>query len=95
VQVGGNEVNVIDHYTENVNELVKDVQQLFQRCQDAQILAKDNLLQRFKAFITRKSNSLRIVCVQEHFDNLIQAAKNIESSQHMALTTVLLYTQVE
>jgi hypothetical protein len=95
VQVGGKKVNVIDHYTENVNELVKDVQQLIQRCQDAQVLAKDNLLQRFKAFVTRKSNSLGIVCGQEHFDNLIQAAKNIESSQHMALTTVLLCNQVE
>jgi hypothetical protein len=95
VQIDGKEVNVIDHYTENVNELVKDVQQLVQRCQDAQSLAMDNLLQRVKAIFKRTSVSLHIVCGQEHFDNLIQAAKNIESSQHMALTTVLLYNQVE
>ena len=86
---------MIDHYTENVNELVKDVQQLVLRFQDTQSLAMDNLLERFKGFFKRTSVSLDAVGGQEHFENLIQAAKNIESSQHMALTTVLLYNQVE
>jgi hypothetical protein len=43
----------------------------------------------FKAAFRGASSSLTYVLNQDHINNLIQAAKQIESSLHHALSTIL------
>lgn len=91
MQIGGQDINVVDHYKKHLEALIEDLQILLERHKDVQGPVVKRLL---RGFMSRFKNP-GLFCDQENFDNLIRAAKNIESSQHMALTALLLYNQTE
>lgn len=90
VTVRGTKMDLISQCSSNMEELLKDVRQLVITFEDVQNKGMKKIFQRFRNFINRTGTAFHLIYIEDHIKALIKAAKYIQSSQHVALTTILL-----
>jgi hypothetical protein len=91
VLVGGKMKNLIEFYSENMANRLHNTTQLLQNFDDAQSRGVAGFIRKkFKKMFKRPITALNFVINEAHIKDLIQAAKHVESSQPMALSTALI-----
>lgn len=70
--------------------VVGDVQNLLNTFKDTQTQGVEGIIQHIKTVWTKATRALEFVPNEDRIKELIQSAKHIETSQYMALSTVLL-----
>jgi len=88
--VDGNEENSIAFYSKNLDVVIENATQLLRNFKDAEIYGMRKCFRLIQTFLKRINAAFNFVLNEAHINNLIQAAKHIESLQYMALSTMLL-----
>jgi hypothetical protein len=90
--LSGNPHNIIDFCANNVQLIVQDLEKFLGNLQRAQHIRNDqqSSWQKVKERVKNFIDNGKVILHRNHINNLIQAAKYIEPSLQIALSTILL-----
>jgi hypothetical protein len=90
ISVHGKSEKLVDFYTKNVTAVVEDVQTLLRRFGDSENREVAGIVERVKSFFIHANRALNFMLDEKFIKQLLESAKHVETSQFMALSTVLL-----
>lgn len=88
--INGKSENLVEFYKKNVAVIVEDVQKLLNRFEQYSSQGMKGFLQKLKIFLKQANTVWDLVVDAQAINDMITAAKHVESSQFFALQTALL-----
>ncbi|KAH0565864.1 hypothetical protein GP486_000742 [Trichoglossum hirsutum] len=88
VTIEGENFNVIDICSQNIEAVMKDAEQFFQLLEKAQSKGIREFLGSWIEYLRRSGLKIRRVIADPHINRLVETAKHAEISLHVALSTL-------